>query len=133
MHKLFLSVILIAIFVSGFYLSRDFLKKINVPASVKEIITNTKETCGEECKKLIKDEVTKALAKITPVPTAKATNSSNARQTFYIPLDGAFTTTSTSWTDLPGTDVTFDLGKDYESDSKVASFESSCICRSPNV
>jgi len=42
MHKLFLSVILIAIFVSGFYLSRDFLKKINVPASVKEIITNQK-------------------------------------------------------------------------------------------
>lgn len=110
MHKIFLPIILIAIFIAGFFFSRDTLKNIAVPAAVREIITNTKETCGEECKKIIKDEIAKALAKLpTPSPGSAASQSYILNPTSYISLDGSYATTSTTWVDVPGTEVTFDI------------------------
>lgn len=111
MHKLLLPIILIAIFIAGFFFSRDALKKINIPTQIREIITNTKETCGEECKKIIKEEVEKAIVKI-PAPTSKSTVAISTPQsrTEIISFDGSYTTTSTTWVDVPGTEVTFDIG-----------------------
>lgn len=135
MHSVFLPTALIVIFIAGFFGARVFLKDSEVSPQtvvkeIQKIIVEKKESCDEECKKIIKEEVAKAVSTIpvqsavpkitfSPQPTTKFLN-----QTAYISLDGPYTTTSTSWVDVPGVEVTFDLKNEYGSSAKT-SWESS--------
>lgn len=132
MYKLFLLVILIAIFVAGFSLTQGYLRKLNIPASIKEIIVN-KENCNDECKKLIKEEVEKAIAKIPSVsPKSVLTQKSGiVSQTQIISLGGSYSTTSASWVDVPGSEATFNIEKDYSKNAQV-SFQASLKIRDGN-
>lgn len=122
MFKIILPVILVALFVWGFTFGRDTLKKISIPASIREIVVeNTKETCDEECKKIIQEEVAKAISsasvktkELTKVPTTPTS------QTSYINLGGTYSTTSASWVDVPGSEATLNLKKDYGEGAQVS-------------
>ncbi|KKU10356.1 MAG: hypothetical protein UX13_C0014G0014 [Candidatus Woesebacteria bacterium GW2011_GWB1_45_5] len=121
MHKILLPVILIALFVAGFVFVQDRLKKINIPASIREIVVSKSE-CDDECKKIIREEVDKAIATLSATAkTQTITYKTTANpQTQFIPLDGSYSTISTSWVDVPGTDVSFDIAKDYDAGAKVS-------------
>jgi hypothetical protein len=126
MHKIFLLMVLIAIFGFGFYSAQGYLKNLKIPeipATIKEIVVNTKESCNDECKKIIQDEVAKAVAsasaKISAVNEAASVPIPKPL-TSYISLDGTYSTTSTSWVDVPGAEVSFDLAADYSKGAKVA-------------
>lgn len=110
MHKLLLPVILIAIFIAGFSFAKINLENLKLPTPIKEIVVSRSE-CDEGCKKIIEEEVKKAVAKISlPSPKAVETVILPQSQTEIISLDGTFTTTSTTWVDVPGTETTFDIG-----------------------
>lgn len=115
LYKLFLPIILISIFVIGFFAAQNYLKNLPIASSISKIIVN-KEGCGEECKKIISEEVNKAVATISA--TKKVTVAT--KQTQFISLDGNYSTTSTDWVDVPGTEVGFDLSKNYSSNAKVS-------------
>lgn len=89
----------------------------------KQITTQNIDTCGEECKKVIEDVVSKAISTIsataqTPVQSGAPTP--KERQTTYIPLAGPITTTSMDWVDAAGTDVYIDLVNDYGKNTWVS-------------
>jgi len=120
MHKFFLPIILIALFIAGFVFVQDRLGKINIPSEVKEIIVDKSE-CDDECKRIIKEEIDRAVATLsatakTQIVTYKAAD----KQTQFIPLDSTYSTISTSWVDIPGTEVAFDLAEDYGDNAKVS-------------
>jgi len=120
MHKFFLPIILIALFIAGFVFVQDRLGKINIPSEVKEIIVDKSE-CDDECKRIIKEEIGRAVATLsatakTQIVTYKAAD----KQTQFIPLDSTYSTISTSWVDIPGTEVAFDLAEDYGDNAKVS-------------
>lgn len=81
---------------------------------VEKVSTSTVDTdsCGEKCKEQIK-EIVKTVT-TTPVTTT------TKRQYAYIPLSGPISTTSTEWTDMPGTDFYLNLNVDYGKDSYVS-------------
>ena len=120
MHKFFLPIILIALFIAGFVFVQDRLGKINIPSGVKEIIVDKSE-CDDECKRIIKEEIDRAVSTLsatakTQIVTYKAAD----KQTQFIPLDSTYSTISTSWVDIPGTEVAFDLAEDYGDNAKVS-------------
>ena len=121
LSKLFLSILVIAIFVAGFFLSQNYLKSLPIASSISKIIVN-KEGCDEDCRKIISEEVNKAIATISAVKKTTVVTSSApaAKQTQFISLDGNYSTTNTDWVDVPGTEVGFDLNKNYSSNAKVS-------------
>lgn len=122
MSKIFLPIILIAIFVIGFFSSQGYLKNLDIPTTIREVVVNRKESCDEECKKIIQEEVKKAISSSSaPVKKEIVTVSPEKKiQTSYISLGDSYSTTSTSWVDVPGAEVSFDLANDYSKDTKVA-------------
>jgi len=106
---------------SWFIVSQNKTPKI-IDVSSKEESAQYVDNCGENCKKIIEETVSKSLStvsdipkeetktiiSITPAPTKTKT------QTSYIPIIGPITTTSSSWYDAPGTDFYLNIG-DYGS------------------
>lgn len=76
--------------------------------------------CGASCQDFIKQEVETAIAgesaKLTPKPFAKTTVT---KQTTYIPISTSFSTQSTDWKDVPGSEVYIDLANDFSNDAYV--------------
>lgn len=113
-----LTLSLIGVF-SWFMVSQNKTPKI-IDVGTKEESTQYVDNCGENCKKIIEETVskslstvsttpkeeTKAVVSITPAPAKAKT------QTSYIPIIGPITTTSSSWYDAPGTDFYLNIG-DY--------------------
>lgn len=128
MHKILAPIILTAVFVLGFFYAKDGLAKF-YEGLLKGIKSSTtfifqKEDCGEKCREIVKEEVGKAvslLSKSTERPKAAETATASSKgQVSYIPLDGTYSTTSTSWIDVPGAEVSFDLAADYGKNAKAA-------------
>jgi len=73
--------------------------------------------CDENCQKIIEEKVAALIPTLStgvstkPTPTA-AIKISKSRFFSYIPIPGSGSTTSTAWTDLPGTEISFSVG-DY--------------------
>lgn len=123
--NLVLTLCLIGVF-SWFFFSQKPANQI--PLSVETVSSGDTyiDSCGKECKKEIEKIVSLSLASIsgetkeivkivntTTVPTT------DKKQYAYIPLSGPITTTSTDWTDVPGTDFYLNLNTDYGKDSYV--------------
>lgn len=76
--------------------------------------------CGASCQDFIKQEVETAIAgesaKLTPKPVSKTTAT---KQTTYIPISTSFSTQSTDWKDVPGSEVYIDLANDFSNDAYV--------------
>lgn len=95
--------------------------KTDLTTSSPQAIEDTRQidTCGEECKSQISQEVAKAVATVSgtgkkeivyqPAPTP----ASGQSKITYIPIAGSMTTTSMEWADAPGTDIYIDMVKDY--------------------
>jgi hypothetical protein len=128
MHKIFLPIIVIAIFVLGFFVARDTLSKIYSDirlgrGEVSEGIIN-KGGCDASCQKEIADQVARAVATLSAsskVGVAKPLPVSTSKpQDTYIQISGAGSTQNTAWTDVPGTDFSFDVTRDFDKSAKFA-------------
>ncbi|MBL7036293.1 hypothetical protein ISR94_00395 [Candidatus Microgenomates bacterium] len=116
-------------FVSWFFIDqRSVPPSHNTNTSIEKTSGDTSniDSCGEECKKQIQQAVSSSLATISAdtsqvVATAPTVSPPTAEKTqyAYIPLSGPVTTTSTEWTDMPGTDFYLNLNVDYGKDSYV--------------
>lgn len=119
MHRVFAFIILVLIFLTGFWLTQKFLVQ-----TAPSIVNNTfvqKSGCDEQCQEAIRKEVQRVIGSATPVPRTPSPvpAPSGGKMTQFVSLDGAFATTSTDWVDVPGTDVTFDLTKNYSKNALV--------------
>lgn len=76
--------------------------------------------CGASCQDFIKQEIETAIAgesaKLTPKPVATTTTT---KQTTYIPISASYSTQSTDWKDVPGSEVYIDLNNDFSADAYV--------------
>src|SRR3972149_5497028 len=115
--------------VGSYYLFYSLNKKVDaikVPdAKIEEVenpVNDSVVGCGEECRQEIDRKVAEAIATISavPKPASQVTSPSTKNQTVYIPLDGPVSTTSTSWIDIPGVEVSIDLANDYSTNAKVS-------------
>lgn len=136
MPKFLFFAIVIAVFFFGFFASNQTLDSLyksilSKTAPVVNLITKTE--CDEECRKLIKSEVSKAVAsqsastKVNPTPIStpkSAVVSAQKPQVSYIPFGADYSTNSTSWVDAVANEVSFDLSQDYSKGAK-ASWEAS--------
>jgi len=128
MHKILLLIVIILVFISGYFFAREMLGRIynDFQAQKQNAVTviEQKTGCDTDCQKQIDIEIARALATISA--TAKntvapqGTGTLSKPQVSYIPLDGLFSTTSTGWVDAKGIEVCFDLTKDYGNGAKVA-------------
>ena len=126
--KLFVFVILVSLSY-GFYFLNTKIETL-APRMVQEKAAGVDEVkdfangnfsqdsdCGEGCKEEIAKEVSKAVATLsgTKVNTVirEVQAPSSSVNTTYIGLGTIFTTTSTSWVDVPDSAVYVDLEKDY--------------------
>jgi len=117
MYKIFLPILAVAVFVAGFWLTQDYLKSYY--SSPNTIINNV--GCDEDCRKLITQEVQKAIASASATPKTQVVYQTQVNhQTQFISLDTAGSTTNTNWEDIPGTDVVFDLANDYSQNAAVS-------------
>ena len=66
------------------------------------------------------DEKLKSTAGTKTTNTKTSTSEEALTRTAYIPLVGPITTTSISWVDAAGTDISIDLATDYGKDAKVS-------------
>lgn len=120
--KLFLPIILVLFFVIGFLIVR--------PQKLIQDTIIQKVDCGEDCIETIKEEVAKAVTKITPLPapsviverqTQVVTQTTTQNPvTQIIPLGGSFSTTSSEWTNIPGSEATLNLKKDYGENATIS-------------
>lgn len=98
------------------------LSEAGIVATSEPTSTIESETLSEdEIKALIQESV----AQITPVPGVKVVEKQSAPSTpqvSYIPLGSTTTTTSSDWTDVPGSQISLDLINDYGKDA-IVSFE----------
>jgi len=80
------------------------------------------DECGDACVSHIERVVAEAVATISASPktTTQIVSPSTSNQTGYIPLDGPVSTTSTSWINVPGVEVSIDLANDYSSAARVS-------------
>lgn len=136
MPKFLFFAIVVAVFFFGFFASRqtfDTLYKNLLTKTAPAINLITKNGCDEECQKLIKSEVSKAVAsasastKVDAVTTSVpkvATTTIQKPQVSYVPFGSDASTTSISWVDAPANEVSFDLASDYSTGAK-ASWEAS--------
>lgn len=115
MYKLFLPILFVAVFIAGFF----YLNLPRNPPSVSTVVN--KVGCDEDCRKLIAQEVQKAIASISGTPKTQIVyQTKEIHQTQFISLDTGGTATSTDWIDVAGTDVSFDLAKDYTKNATVS-------------
>lgn len=121
MHKILLPIILIAIFIAGFLFVKGNLENLKIPTSIKEIVVS-KTGCDDECKKSIQEEVEKAIAKIpTTLPKSVVTQRPDINlRTQIIPLGGSYSTIAAAWVDVSGSEVTFNVEKDYGGKAAVS-------------
>lgn len=129
MHKIFLFLVLAAVFAGGYLTVRSTLSRIYKDINLREVVESSPSSgCDEACQKTIKDSVSQAVATLSAgTKTVVVTNSSTPPRppsVSYVPLDGTFSTTLTGWTDAPGIEVSFDLAKDFGTNAK-ASWEAS--------
>ncbi len=121
MHKIFLSIVIILVFVSGYFVARGTLGRIyeDLRSQNREITTTIQEKvgCDADCQKQISSEVAKAVASVSG--TTKNIIVSKP-QVSYVPLDGSFSTINTDWVDAKGIEVSFDLAKDFTGGAKVS-------------
>lgn len=120
--KLFLPIILVLLFAVGFLIVR--------PQKLVQDTIIQKVDCGEDCIETIKEEVAKAVTKITPLPapsviverqTQVVTQTTIQNSvTQIIPLGGSFSTTSSEWTNIPGSEATLNLKKDYGENATIS-------------
>jgi hypothetical protein len=91
--------------------------RVGTVAGESQTLTqNEIDTCGDECKKIVEELISRAVSTIsaTSKTSIKPTViKQEGKRTAYIPLAGPITSTSTDWTDAAGTDVYIDLVNDY--------------------
>ena len=89
---------------------------------LKEVQLQPIDECGEVCRKIIDEEVARAVATLSANQVTKPlSNSSSLKgETTYIPLSGSFSTTSTDWYDLQGVEAYIDLEKEYGKGATVS-------------
>ena len=91
----------------------------------KAAMINESETCGEDCKQSLRDELKKfvsdAIATIAAVPKTIVENKTeeSSEKITYLSLGGTFTTKSTDWVDITSTDVWINLAEEYGEDAYV--------------
>lgn len=127
MHKILPFIIVIAIFVLGFFIARDTLSKIYSDIQLGKVqvgdVVIKKEGCDEACQKEIADQVSRAIATLSAsskVSTVKNIPVSTSKpQDMYIQISGSGSTQNAGWTDVVGTDFSFDVTQDFD---KGASF-----------
>lgn len=96
-------------------------------SELKEVQIQEVDECGDKCREVIGEEISKATATISAASTQKAQTPptpSLKGQTSYISLSGPFSTTATDWYDLKGVEAYIDLEKEYGKGANV-SWESS--------
>ncbi len=128
MHKILLPIFVIAIFLIGFIIARNTLSRIYSDIKsgnpVSNVFVTKNDGCDANCKKEIARQVSLAVATLsasprhagesgTPVVTPKP-------QDIYIQISGSGSTQKTAWTDVPGTDFSFDVTKDFGSGAHFA-------------
>ncbi len=128
MHKILLPIIVIAIFVLGFITARGTLSKIysDIKAGRVQLggAITEKSGCDAACQKEISDQVARAVATLSATTKTPVANSSSAPtskpQDSYIQISGSGSTQSTDWTDVVGSDFSFDINRDFEKGAKFA-------------
>jgi hypothetical protein len=138
MHKLLPIIVILAMFTIGFFAVRSTLSKIY--ADIKSIrpqttkVIETKNYCDDTCKKEIADQVLKSIATLSANPKTIATNklplASAKPQDSYMQIAGSGETTKMDWTDVPGTDFSFDVTRDF---GPGAHFAWECFLRVANA
>lgn len=96
----------------------------NPPQDNIQVVEPETQNCDADCQRLIKEEVSKAVATISAKPSATAKPvvpiaAITTKQTSYIPLSGPISTTSTDWVDAAGTESYIDLVNDYSKDAYI--------------
>ena len=87
---------------------------------------NNKGGCDENCQKEIADQVARAVATLsasqkTNTSTVKSFPVSTSKpQDMYIQISGSGSTKNTTWTDVVGTDFSFDVTRDFDKGAKFA-------------
>lgn len=87
---------------------------------------NNKGGCDASCQKEIADQVSRAVAtlsasqKVSVVNTNTSTVSTSKPQDSYIQISGSGSTQNTGWTDVMGTDFSFDVTRDFDKNAKFA-------------
>ncbi len=128
MHKILLSIIVITIFVLGFITARSTLSKIysDIKAGRVQLggVITEKGGCDAACQKEIADQVARAVATLsasTKVSTGKTISAPALKpQDSYIQISGSGSTQSANWTDVVGSDFSFDVNSDFESGANFA-------------
>lgn len=128
MHKFLLPIIGVAIFVVGFIFARDTLTKIYSDIQANKIqtgvVTGEDGKCDAACQKEIADQVARAVATLSASVKIPAVNSlpvSNSKpQDSYIQISGSGSTQNTNWTDVVGSDFSFDVNRDFDRGAKFA-------------
>ena len=126
MGKIIIWPVILILLAFGFLYTQGRLDQISTALSQKAgavfpQLVGHSQTCGEDCKKIISEEVGKAIATISGKPKVQADVQPQVQsQTAYISLDGAVSTTSTDWVDAPGVEVSFDYAQDFSVVSKVS-------------
>jgi hypothetical protein len=83
--------------------------------------TYSVDSCGESCKKIVSDIVSKAIASVsstTKIIEKKTTTKSFG--TVYVPMGTSYTTTATDWYTIDDTGVYINLENDYGASAKVS-------------
>lgn len=128
MHKILPPIIIVAIFVLGFFIARDTLSKIysdiqSGRVQVGDVIIQ-KSGCDTACQKEIADQVSRAVATLsatTKVSTVKTVPVASSKpQDMYIQISGSGSTQNTGWTDVIGTDFSFDVTRDFDKGANFA-------------
>lgn len=134
MHKILLPIVVIAIFVLGFFVARGTLSKIYSDIKDGRVqmgqIVNQKGGCDEDCQKEIADQVARAIATLsasqksnaitTTTKTVTVPSATTKPQDSYIQISGSGSTKNTIWTDVVGTDFSFDVTRDFGSGANFA-------------
>jgi len=128
MHKILPLIIIVVIFVLGFFIARDTLSKIysDIQAGRVQVgdMVIQKSGCDALCQKEIADQVSRAVAtlsatsKVSTIKTAPI--STSKPQDIYIQISGSGSTQNTGWTDVIGTDFSFDVTRDFDKGANFA-------------
>jgi hypothetical protein len=128
MHKILLPIIIVAIFILGFVVVRSTLSKIysDIQAGRVQVggVVVEKSGCDAACQKEIADQVARAVATLSASPKVTVINplpvSTSKPQDTYIQISSSGSTQNTDWTDVTGSDFSFDVIKDFGKGVKFA-------------
>lgn len=90
-----------------------------------EVVGNTPDSCGPECKNEIEKAVSSAISALpenteTKVVEKQVTVISKPSGTAYIPMGSSATTTSVDWMDVDDSAIYIDVVNDYAADATVS-------------